>query len=469
MKNPNFLMNYNLHPISYLNAVNQDQLDMTSISPSLNDSSSSPEDLGGHNSPQSSFTSQSSVGSPSKYDFKPKKTYKKLKDEDMKGPFSCGWKDCTNIFETPESLYDHLCDAHVGRKSSNNLSLTCHWENCGISTAKRDHITSHIRVHVPLKPFHCTLCTKSFKRPQDLKKHNKVHADDHPKKLKREMLKGKSIVDSRKRTFDASQHNMHVVNSILSDFNFPLNHEKKVKYDYDVFNKLNHVDEYNPYTSGYTSNPPPPANYPSVNTLHSLPQNNLYEAERFFNNLSNNIDLQYQQLHHVSYPNINFNQMAYRSQPSQHPHQLPHHNIHQYSHQTQPEISAPAYPQVNRVNYPVYQPVTADFGGVSNYQKSAQKLDEEDVASESNSEGELSNSDNSDNSDNEDDFVSKFNTLSVSEQIKEFDLDNVKKHRDMIDMVVSLIRQRIDHVENNNSETSSENDSKKLYPSIVAF
>jgi len=43
---------------------------------------------------------------------------------------------------------------------------------------KRDHITSHMRVHVPLKPHKCDFCGKSFKRPQDLKKHVKTHADD---------------------------------------------------------------------------------------------------------------------------------------------------------------------------------------------------------------------------------------------------------------------------------------------------
>ena len=46
------------------------------------------------------------------------------------------------------------------------------------TTVKRDHITSHIRVHVPLKPHKCDFCGKAFKRPQDLKKHVKTHADD---------------------------------------------------------------------------------------------------------------------------------------------------------------------------------------------------------------------------------------------------------------------------------------------------
>jgi hypothetical protein len=31
---------------------------------------------------------------------------------------------------------------------------------------------------VPLKPHKCDFCGKAFKRPQDLKKHVKTHADD---------------------------------------------------------------------------------------------------------------------------------------------------------------------------------------------------------------------------------------------------------------------------------------------------
>lgn len=79
---------------------------------------------------------------------------------------------------TADSSQDHVCERHVGRKSTNNLNLTCGWGSCRTATVKRDHITSHIRVHVPLKPHKCDFCGKAFKRPQDLKKHVKTHADD---------------------------------------------------------------------------------------------------------------------------------------------------------------------------------------------------------------------------------------------------------------------------------------------------
>lgn len=93
-----------------------------------------------------------------------------------KEPLECKWLNCKMSFDSPEVLYNHLCDVHVGRKSTNNLSLTCRWVNCRVITVKRDHITSHIRVHVPLKPYKCDFCKKQFKRPQDLKKHVKTHA-----------------------------------------------------------------------------------------------------------------------------------------------------------------------------------------------------------------------------------------------------------------------------------------------------
>ncbi|KAJ7651718.1 hypothetical protein DFH06DRAFT_1420569, partial [Mycena polygramma] len=91
----------------------------------------------------------------------------------------CQWLDCTLAFPDAETLYNHLCNEHIGRKSTNNLCLTCKWKDCGTTCSKRDHITSHLRVHTPLKPHVCEICKKSFKRPQDLKKHEKIHTEEH--------------------------------------------------------------------------------------------------------------------------------------------------------------------------------------------------------------------------------------------------------------------------------------------------
>ena len=92
---------------------------------------------------------------------------------------ACLWEGCTSTFVDADALYNHLCNDHIGRKSTNNLCLTCKWKDCNTTCAKRDHITSHLRVHTPLKPHVCEVCQKSFKRPQDLKKHEKIHTAEH--------------------------------------------------------------------------------------------------------------------------------------------------------------------------------------------------------------------------------------------------------------------------------------------------
>ncbi|KAG1528013.1 hypothetical protein G6F52_001021 [Rhizopus delemar] len=96
---------------------------------------------------------------------------------------SCRWLNCQKSFESAEGLYSHLSDDHVGRRSTNNLCLQCRWNNCGIVAVKRDHLASHIRVHLPLKPHVCSICDKGFKRPQDLKKHEKIHTEEHQSSL----------------------------------------------------------------------------------------------------------------------------------------------------------------------------------------------------------------------------------------------------------------------------------------------
>lgn len=65
-------------------------------------------------------------------------------------------------------------------------------------------MTDDSSVHTPLKPHLCDVCNKSFKRPQDLKKHEKIHTEAHHaqhKHSKAITVKG-SAAKSAKSPFD---------------------------------------------------------------------------------------------------------------------------------------------------------------------------------------------------------------------------------------------------------------------------
>lgn len=52
---------------------------------------------------------------------------------------------CSAISEIDLVLFPLLC-SHIGRKTTNNLNLTCRYKECIKGTfKKRDHITSHVR------------------------------------------------------------------------------------------------------------------------------------------------------------------------------------------------------------------------------------------------------------------------------------------------------------------------------------
>ncbi|KAJ5379626.1 pH-response transcription factor pacC [Penicillium cosmopolitanum] len=109
----------------------------------------------------------------------------------------CQWVGCNETFFTAEALYvssltdqwstnfltvvatqEHICEWHIGRKTANNLILACQWRSCNAIAAKRYHITSHVRIHVPFKPHKCHVCDNSYKRPRDSKEHVKTDVND---------------------------------------------------------------------------------------------------------------------------------------------------------------------------------------------------------------------------------------------------------------------------------------------------
>ncbi|ORY93176.1 hypothetical protein BCR43DRAFT_507608 [Syncephalastrum racemosum] len=145
---------------------------------------------------------------------------------------ACQWGDCGLTFEDPEALFEHLADDHVGRRSTNNLCLICRWNGCGAQAAKRDHLTSHLRVHLPIKPHACAICKKAFKRPQDLKKHEKIHTLEHKASLMSNQPGYKAVRRRRKPLNDDSRQSSRATSSAPSD---------AIK---DMMNRLNSVSDF---------------------------------------------------------------------------------------------------------------------------------------------------------------------------------------------------------------------------------
>ncbi|KAJ3139127.1 hypothetical protein HK100_011825 [Physocladia obscura] len=98
------------------------------------------------------------------------------RDEDR---LRCEWGgSCGFATGDAEALYKHIAEGHIGKKLPGvDMNLACQWARCTNAYTKRDHLISHLRIHVPFMPHLCPVCQRAFKRPQDLKKHAKLHSD----------------------------------------------------------------------------------------------------------------------------------------------------------------------------------------------------------------------------------------------------------------------------------------------------
>ncbi|KAL1925791.1 uncharacterized protein VTP21DRAFT_674 [Calcarisporiella thermophila] len=128
--------------------------------------------------------------------------------------FICYWDRCYLKFDDVELLYEHLCEDHVGRKVLNTLCLECKWEGCSVQKSKRDHITSHVRVHLPLKPFVCKYCDKKFKRAQDVRKHTRKHFEPTVRRKRQPKSRQSRQLLTPPHTFSDLSPNMGSDNSI---------------------------------------------------------------------------------------------------------------------------------------------------------------------------------------------------------------------------------------------------------------
>jgi hypothetical protein len=75
--------------------------------------------------------------------------------------FPCCWGlngvACTNVFLNPEELFKHVCE-HINECKSEPFPFLCRWADCQKKNHRKDHLISHIRVHVPHRPYKCKVC-----------------------------------------------------------------------------------------------------------------------------------------------------------------------------------------------------------------------------------------------------------------------------------------------------------------------
>ncbi|XP_015925635.1 zinc finger protein GLI1 [Parasteatoda tepidariorum] len=102
-------------------------------------------------------------------------------DENEKGDYRCGWKDCDICFECRKDLAQHVNSTHVYQDE--NSLYRCQWSGCtrqGKAINARYRMLIHVRTHTHEKPHGCEFCGKKFSRLENLRIHIRSHTGEKP-------------------------------------------------------------------------------------------------------------------------------------------------------------------------------------------------------------------------------------------------------------------------------------------------
>jgi hypothetical protein len=88
---------------------------------------------------------------------------------------------CPEVFGSAEDLFKHV-SLHIADAKSEKMPFLCRWSDCDKQNHRKDHLVSHIRVHIPHRPYKCKVCGKAFKRSNDTREHELIHQKSGEKK-----------------------------------------------------------------------------------------------------------------------------------------------------------------------------------------------------------------------------------------------------------------------------------------------